>query len=407
MPYASDLDCLFNITTAPSNVLQIAFLAFDLADRNPKSDQCLEAYFLVIVVDRQGKEHLGERICGSNVPEPIHTMQSSLQIQFVTTLVSGSHKGFRIQYRMLSEAAILEPPSFINEDFPPCGGHSNPLQLTGEIQSPGYPETYPSNATCNWLIRVEPRQRIYIRIVHFNLSATIAECNRASLIVFDGYRHEMVDDEKKYSPTGANDPSEARFCGSQAYYAEEGMLSYMSTANRIIVRMVTHDKPRRSDDDIDHGVQIGFKIVWTAVESLISEGGIDEEEEGISGEDECDEFVCKGGQICMEEAQGICASRSRLCIHKSLVCNGVHNCADGDFSDEAHCYSREIIIISAIAFSFVLLTICICVCCDQYRKKQKLRRMIRERREENGTAKMQTQNSERTAARRPMLENKR
>ena len=71
------------------------------------------------------------------------------------------------------------------------------IRVSGEIQSPGYPETYPSNATCNWLIRVEPRQRIYIRIVHFNLSATIAECNRASLIVFDGYRHEMVDDEKK------------------------------------------------------------------------------------------------------------------------------------------------------------------------------------------------------------------
>ena len=74
------------------------------------------------------------------------------------------------------------------------------IRVSGEIQSPGYPETYPSNATCNWLIRVEPRQRIYIRIVHFNLSATIAECNRASLIVFDGYRHEMVDDEKKVSP---------------------------------------------------------------------------------------------------------------------------------------------------------------------------------------------------------------
>ena len=47
--------------------------------------------------------------------------------------------------------------------------------------------------------------------------------------------------------------------------------------------------------------KFGFQIIWTAVESLISEGGIDEEEEGISGEDECDEFVCKGGQICMEE----------------------------------------------------------------------------------------------------------
>ncbi|KAK6022218.1 hypothetical protein OSTOST_12095 [Ostertagia ostertagi] len=77
------------------------------------------------------------------------------------------------------EVSSKEPPSYLPDEEKEfrreCGGATKPGQLTGEIVSPGYPVTFPRNATCYWLIRVEPRQRVYIRLAHLHLSATIGE----------------------------------------------------------------------------------------------------------------------------------------------------------------------------------------------------------------------------------------
>lgn len=402
-PYSAPLDCVFNITTAASNVIQLSFSEFDLAPKNQLSDQCLDSYLLVVVVDRHGRQHVGERLCGNTLPSPINTMQSWMQVQFVTTSTNRKYKGFKIQYRVLSEAAIQEPTSVLGEPmFSGCGGHSTPGQLSGEILSPGYPNTYPKNSTCNWLIRVEARQRIYIRIVHLHLAPTIAECERASLTIIDGYKHENYGNngDRKES---TSETSEAKFCGSQLYYSEEGMKSYLSSANRIVVRLVTQEGPATSMIGEE---RIGFKIVWTAVEGLIGEtGGDDSLNGGLNGNGQVackDQFVCHGGQVCVEQGHGICASRSRLCIHSSLVCDGVHNCVEGDFSDEQHCYSREIITSAALGFSLIVLTMLVLVCCDQFRKRRRLRVLIRERRAtENGKCNNSNNNNSSTTRIQP------
>ena len=147
------------------------------------------------------------------------------------------------------------------------------------------------------MIRVEARQRIYIRIVHLHLAPTIAECERASLTIIDGYKHEHYGTDRKES---ASETSEAKFCGSQLYYSEEGMKSYLSSANRIVVRLVTQEGPATSMIGEE---RIGFKIVWTAVEGLIGENGIDDGIVGGNGGAEAckDQFVCHGGQVCVEQ----------------------------------------------------------------------------------------------------------
>uniref|UniRef100_A0A0K0CWF1 CUB domain-containing protein n=1 Tax=Angiostrongylus cantonensis TaxID=6313 RepID=A0A0K0CWF1_ANGCA len=269
-PYRSDLSCLYNISTVASNVIHLTFLSFDLAEKHRDSGQCLEAYVLVIVVDRLGKEHIGKRLCGTNMPAKIETMQPTLHVQFVTTAAGRQHRGFRIRYEIISEVySVTEIKNFL-----------------GEIVSPGYPTTFPRNATCYWLIRVEPRQRVYIRLEHLYLSSTIAECERASLSIMDGYKH----DSKTVKKDVQSDLSEARFCGSQLYYMEEGMKSYLSSANRLLVRFNTKDRPSSSLV----ADRIGFKD------------------------------------------QGVCVMRPQLCIDSSLVCNGVQNCVEGDYSDERH-----------------------------------------------------------------------
>lgn len=53
--------------------------------------------------------------------------------------------------------------------------------------------------------------------------------------------------------------------------------------------------------------------------------------------DQCDGFVCGGGEFCVDVADAICVDRTRLCINETLRCDGVPNCAENDDSDESQC----------------------------------------------------------------------
>lgn len=76
---------------------------------------------------------------------------------------------------------------------------------------------------------------------------------------------------------------------------------------------------------------IGFKILWTEVNSLIV---TDETKEADCGNGF---YTCKGGEFCIDNGQNICAERMRLCINETLKCNGISNCAENDNSDEDYC----------------------------------------------------------------------
>ncbi|VDL84781.1 unnamed protein product [Nippostrongylus brasiliensis] len=106
-PYRSGLSCLYNISTVSSNVVHITFLSFDLAENNRDSGQCLEAYVLVVVVDRLGKEHIGNRFCGSSLPAKIETMQPTVYVQFVSTAPGKHHRGFRLRYEIIYEGLFI------------------------------------------------------------------------------------------------------------------------------------------------------------------------------------------------------------------------------------------------------------------------------------------------------------
>lgn len=45
--------------------------------------------------------------------------------------------------------------------------------MSGEIRSPGFPVTYPRAVTCNWLIRVEPHKRVFLRLLYLELASTV------------------------------------------------------------------------------------------------------------------------------------------------------------------------------------------------------------------------------------------
>lgn len=84
-----------------------------------------------------------------------------------------------VKVHIIVSETILEPASrYFDEDLRYlrfCGGHNINKSFDGEILSPGYPSSYPKNITCNWLIRVDPGKKIYIRVRYLELSPTMGQ----------------------------------------------------------------------------------------------------------------------------------------------------------------------------------------------------------------------------------------
>ncbi|KAK0426204.1 hypothetical protein QR680_009583 [Steinernema hermaphroditum] len=373
--YPPALHCAYRLKSRDDAlVIHISFVEFDLEGKTTRSGQCLNDFVVFVITDREGREHVTERFCGTQIPEPIRTMQAEVTVLF-TASQANEHRGFRIRYEFILEERIAEPPSlYFDRDVryrKECGGSTERGALNGEITSPGFPATYPRNVTCNWLVRVERHKRIYVRLQELELASSMAECERASLYIIDGYKHDEVDPKKiAAAPTGEN--IEMRFCGGHLYYNEEGMKSYMSSANRIIIRFVTKDYPttHQMDKFKQEGRPIGFKLVWTEVSDLVQDDEITE----------CEGFTCQGGQFCIDNGQNICAQRTRLCINSTLMCNGVGNCAENDLSDEQHCYSQHIIMSACSVIAILVLIIIVVVIWQRGSSRREVRRRAEERR---------------------------
>uniref|UniRef100_A0A0K0F5I0 CUB domain-containing protein n=1 Tax=Strongyloides venezuelensis TaxID=75913 RepID=A0A0K0F5I0_STRVS len=377
--YPPNQNCSYILTGTPNLVIQLSFIDFELENYFLSSKQCLNDYLLVVVIDRNGRRHYENRMCGNKLPKPIKTMQHKIEIIFITSKMSNK-RGFKIKYEFIPEEKIPQPASYMDEVnkkyLKECGGkiEEGKEELTGSIQSPGYPSTYPSNSTCYWLIRVGIGKRIYIRITHLDISLTMAECDKAYLHIIDGYKHEGKPEfgvPRKFTKT----KMEAKYCGNELYYADEESKSFLSEGNRVIIKFVSFENP--SSEQYNkyelEGKPIGFKLRWTEVHDLVEEGM----------EKNCKGFTCRGGEICIDDGQNVCAQRTRLCINETLVCNGIGNCAEMDFSDEANCYSDQIIIISTSGMIVVIILIIITIIIHRNKKVKEVNRRVETLRRNN------------------------
>ncbi|KFM58167.1 CUB domain-containing protein 2, partial [Stegodyphus mimosarum] len=93
------------------------------------------------------------------------------------------HRGFYGMYEFRHEKTI--PPPKSTELVEGCGGTET--GVGGVIVSPGYPHSFPKDVECVWLIRVDSKEHIYIRILDLQLYGSIANCADAELSIYDGY----------------------------------------------------------------------------------------------------------------------------------------------------------------------------------------------------------------------------
>ncbi|TKR92560.1 hypothetical protein L596_007189 [Steinernema carpocapsae] len=109
--YPPDQHCSYRLK-ASSNalIIHLTFIEFDLEKKTERSGQCLNDFVVFVITDREGREHVTERFCGTEIPEPIQTMQSELVVMF-TASQANEHKGFKIRYDFIPEERIPEPPA--------------------------------------------------------------------------------------------------------------------------------------------------------------------------------------------------------------------------------------------------------------------------------------------------------
>nr|CAD7261777.1 unnamed protein product [Timema shepardi] len=153
---SSNMNCSWVIMgSQPDDHVTLTFTHLSVPEMDFGSE-C--SYYYIEVRDGEDKDspQIG-KYCSSRVPAHITSQGSVLFVQAVA--VYGYHFGsFEATYSVLSSA---------------CGG--NLTSEHGSFASPGYPNSYPVNAECVWVITTSPGNRAQVSFQMFDLENNCAE----------------------------------------------------------------------------------------------------------------------------------------------------------------------------------------------------------------------------------------
>ncbi|XP_022245858.1 neuropilin and tolloid-like protein 2 [Limulus polyphemus] len=330
--YPDNLQCNYQFVGKPYETLRLTFFSFEL--EQPYKDGCLTDYVDISTVTAFKVKQLVGRFCGRDVTSPIQSMYPQMEIMFRTNHAK-QFRGFYGKYDFRAEKDV--PPPESSPKVKGCGGIET--GFGGVIISPGYPDSFPEDVKCIWLIRVAHGMHIYIRVLELQLYGSIANCADAELSVFDGY-----------SSFEFNPDLVKRYCGDLKYYKNVEEKTALSERNRLLIRFLTSRGQGKIGDEI-----MGFKLMWTAV-TFRKEG-------------ECEGFTCKTSQFCVNSGSPMCAQTRQYCIDPSLVCNGLPNCSENDVSDEDQC---NIPLLAGCGAAVSLVVLCSVVGIIVYRKRRRV-----------------------------------
>ncbi|XP_054708887.1 tolloid-like protein 1 [Uloborus diversus] len=332
--YSANTECFYNFAGHDFETLKLTFFFFDLEP--PYAKGCLTDYVDISTITAANVKELVGRYCGSKIDTPLLSMHPKAEIIFRSNHII-HHKGFFGQYEFKDEMSI--PPPKSTDLIQGCGGTQT--GVGGTIVSPGYPDSFPKDVECVWLVRVDTSKHIYVRILDLQLYGSIANCADAELSIYDGY-----------SSFSFNPEIMKKFCGDLKYYKNVEERTQMSKRNRLLIRFktkVTSEKKGENEDKV-----IGFKLVWTAV--------------AFEYHGKCDQHVCRDSHYCLNTASSVCNIMPQYCVHKSLVCDGMPNCSEDDYSDEEKCHLP---LVAGCGGAVIILLISACSIYYIYRNKRK------------------------------------
>ncbi|KAH3692443.1 hypothetical protein DPMN_194284 [Dreissena polymorpha] len=171
-PYGHNAECIFTITVSRGSTILLTFVDLDLE----LHANC--SYDYVEVRDSNAHGPLLGRFCGRTIPDMVTSKGNSLWILYNTDYSVGG-RGFLAHY------------------VSSCS--NNQTAYSGVIESPNFPNAYPHNRNCTWIINAALGNSVNISFSHFDVE-THRNCTYDYLKINDGNL-----------PTS---PTLGRFCGT-------------------------------------------------------------------------------------------------------------------------------------------------------------------------------------------------
>ncbi|XP_035217484.1 cubilin-like, partial [Stegodyphus dumicola] len=143
--YPHSHTCRWLLRAPEKHSIRLTFTSFYLEEDN-------ECRFDYVDIEESNGMSLG-RYCGNRIPPILTSVHNTLIVKFVTD-ASVARDGFTANYTFFDTSTE-------------CGGTY--YQESGVIRSPGFPNNYPSNSKCVWIIQAKPYRQIILNITHFRL----------------------------------------------------------------------------------------------------------------------------------------------------------------------------------------------------------------------------------------------
>ncbi|XP_038138788.1 cubilin-like, partial [Cyprinodon tularosa] len=168
--YSPGLNCSWHVMVTPGFRVSVVFQSpFQI---NGYGTACSSGDYLELRNGPDGSAPLlHERICGANPPPILQTTDNHLYAHFVSD-ASNEATGFKLTFEAHSQA---------------CGGFIvvRDEDPPGYITSPNYPENYPQNVDCIWVITVPNGEAVQVDFEDFYIEPT-SSCSYDYLELRDG-----------------------------------------------------------------------------------------------------------------------------------------------------------------------------------------------------------------------------
>ncbi|PVD35988.1 hypothetical protein C0Q70_02958 [Pomacea canaliculata] len=157
-PYDHNAECYWTITVAQGSSILLTFEDFSMENHI----QCMYDYVEVRENNAFGRQ-LG-KFCGTTLPAPVNSTANKLWIKYRTDF-SISGRGFRALYTSDCTNRLTA--------------------FSGAIESPNYPQPYPHNISCTWIIDTTEGNAVNISFATFDLESD-SNCRYDYLEIRDG-----------------------------------------------------------------------------------------------------------------------------------------------------------------------------------------------------------------------------